>query len=57
MKERAEQIGARLHVSSRAMTGTEVEVSAPGHTAFLDYSAPRRWLRSRRNPVDDCQMR
>jgi signal transduction histidine kinase/ligand-binding sensor domain-containing protein len=40
MRERAEQIGARLHLSSRASTGTELEVSAPAHTAFLDHISP-----------------
>jgi signal transduction histidine kinase len=34
MRERAEQIGARLHVYSRAALGTEVELSVPGHVAF-----------------------
>jgi signal transduction histidine kinase len=34
MRERAEQIGARLHVYSGASGGTEVELSVPGHVAF-----------------------
>jgi signal transduction histidine kinase/ligand-binding sensor domain-containing protein len=34
MRERAEQIGARLQVYSSAMAGTEVELSIPGHVAF-----------------------
>jgi ligand-binding sensor domain-containing protein/signal transduction histidine kinase len=55
MRERAEQIGARLHLSSRAMAGTEVEVSAPAHMAFLDHPT-RRWRwRGRRNPAEDAE--
>jgi len=42
MKERAEQIGARLHVYSSAAGGTEVELSVPGHVAFQDQTR-RRW--------------
>jgi len=34
MKERAEKIGARLKVLSRAGTGTEIELSVPNHIAF-----------------------
>ncbi|HKR22540.1 MAG TPA: sensor histidine kinase [Pyrinomonadaceae bacterium] len=35
MRERAESIGARLRVFSRARAGTEVELSIPGHIAFV----------------------
>jgi signal transduction histidine kinase len=38
MRERAENIGARLKVWSRANSGTEVELLIPGHIAF----APRK---------------
>jgi signal transduction histidine kinase/ligand-binding sensor domain-containing protein len=34
MRERAEQIGGRLKVWSRAAAGTEVELIVPGHVAF-----------------------
>jgi signal transduction histidine kinase len=34
MRERAENIGARLKIRSRAAAGTEVELSVPNHTAF-----------------------
>jgi signal transduction histidine kinase len=34
MRERAERIGARLRLWSRASTGTEVELSVPGNVAF-----------------------
>jgi signal transduction histidine kinase len=34
MRERAENIGARLKLRSRAAAGTEVELSVPNHTAF-----------------------
>jgi signal transduction histidine kinase/ligand-binding sensor domain-containing protein len=46
MRERADSIGARLHVVSRAGAGTEVELSVPGRVAFED--PPRdtlRWFR------------
>ena len=43
MRERAESIGARFRVWSRARAGTEVELSIPSHIAFE--SAPEgRWL-------------
>ena len=35
MRERAENIGARLRVSSRMNAGTEVELSIPAHIAFV----------------------
>ncbi|HEY2963394.1 MAG TPA: sensor histidine kinase [Pyrinomonadaceae bacterium] len=35
MRERAENIGARLRVWSRTNAGTEVELSIPGHIAFV----------------------
>lgn len=46
MRERAERIGARLSVRSRGATGTEVELSIPGHIAFDLQSAnhPRKWF-------------
>ena len=34
MREQADQIGARLRVSSRTALGTEVELCVPGRTAF-----------------------
>lgn len=36
MRERADRIGARLHVFSRVSAGTEVELSVPGRVAFQD---------------------
>lgn len=49
MRERAEMIGARLTVRSRAASGTEVELLVPGHVAFTTQSPRRglRWLRRR----------
>lgn len=44
MRERAEQIGARLQVLSRPDSGTEVELRIPGKVAF-ESSTPRRWFR------------
>jgi signal transduction histidine kinase len=36
MRERAEGIGARLHVMTSASAGTEIELSVPGQIAFQD---------------------
>ncbi|MCI0387824.1 MAG: sensor histidine kinase [Acidobacteria bacterium] len=46
MRERAERIGARLKVRSRATSGTEVELSVPGRVAFLHQPSirPLRWF-------------
>jgi signal transduction histidine kinase len=46
MRERAEGIGARLKVRSRAGAGTEVELSVPSRVAYLNQSPmrPPRWL-------------
>ena len=42
MRERAEQIGAKLVVSSGGGIGTEVDLSIPGHVAYESFSS-RRW--------------
>jgi hypothetical protein len=44
MRERAERIGARMKVWSRAAAGTEVELSVPSHVAFQSSSHARRGL-------------
>jgi signal transduction histidine kinase len=45
MRERADRIGARLHVFSSASAGTEVELDIPGHIAFQGQSDHlRRWF-------------
>jgi len=46
MRERAEGIGARLKVRSRARAGTEVELSVPGQVAYLNQAPmrPQRWF-------------
>jgi signal transduction histidine kinase len=46
MRERAETIGARFNVRSRAMAGTEVELTVPGRIAFQNQvgSFPPRWF-------------
>ena len=52
MRERAEKIGGRLKVWSRAAAGTEVELTVPGHIAFSGpaLAVKRRWwLAWRRN--------
>ena len=60
MRERAERIGARFTVWSRAGAGTEVELLVPGHVAFPDGAAwqppgalARFFGRPRRRAVDD----
>jgi hypothetical protein len=51
MRERADQIGARLHLYSSASAGTVVELSIPGHIAFLDHSNSRlRWFGNHKPP-------
>ncbi len=46
MRERAERIGAKLHVWSSATAGTEVELSVPSQIAFQDQplNGMVRWL-------------
>jgi ligand-binding sensor domain-containing protein/signal transduction histidine kinase len=52
MRERADQIGARLHLYSSASAGTVVELSIPGHIAFLGHSNRRlRWFGNRKPPA------
>lgn len=47
MRERAERIGARLELRSRAGAGTEVELAVPATIAFADdLSVFSRWWRS-----------
>jgi signal transduction histidine kinase/ligand-binding sensor domain-containing protein len=43
MKERSERIGGELRVLSRAVAGTEVELSIPGRIAFKYPSSDRPW--------------
>jgi signal transduction histidine kinase len=46
MRERAERIGARLKVRSRAAAETEVELSVPGYVAFQGQpsKSPLKWF-------------
>jgi signal transduction histidine kinase len=48
MHERAENMGARLKIRSRAAAGTEVELSVPNHSAFEQQPSqrPLGWLES-----------
>ena len=48
MRERAERIGARLHVMSRESAGTEIQLDVPAHLAFLDERPKRKWFGARR---------
>jgi len=56
MRERAEEIGAKLKLWSREGAGTEVELSIPGRIAYeVDSSSRRSWfptLNSRRTNQD-----
>jgi len=48
MRERADQIGARLHLYSRLGAGTQIDLCVPGHIAFQGHA--RRtlpWFRKR----------
>jgi len=56
MRERAERVGGHLRLWSRPGTGTEVELSVPGHVAFRSTTPPglrarlsglTRWWRPR----------
>jgi signal transduction histidine kinase len=46
MRERAEKIGAKLKVLSRAAAGTEIELIVPNYAAFEKQSVnrPRQWF-------------
>ena len=46
MRERAERIGGRLKIRSRAAAGTEVELTVPARVAFQEQAPrfPRRWF-------------
>jgi signal transduction histidine kinase len=45
MRERADRIGAQLHVMSSASAGTEIELSVPGNIAFQDQPGRKlRWF-------------
>jgi len=44
MRERAERIGATLHVWSSAAAGTEVELSIPSHIAFSSSGRAPGWF-------------
>jgi signal transduction histidine kinase/ligand-binding sensor domain-containing protein len=48
MRERAERIGAKLHVMSRESAGTEIQLDVPAHLAFLDERPKRKWFADRR---------
>jgi len=56
IRERAERIGAKLRVLSRAAAGIEIELSVPSHIAYLPRDSDRstRWLSRRyaRKPAD-----
>ncbi len=61
MRERAERIGAKLRVLSRATAGTEIELSVPSHIAYLlrDSDRPVKWfskLRPREANADDSTI-
>lgn len=53
MRERAERIGGKLRILSRAAAGTEVELRVPGHIAYFprESDRPMRWF-SRLHPRD-----
>ena len=51
MRERADRIGARLHVMTSPSAGTEVELSVPSQLAFQDQPVGElKWFGNRRRP-------
>ena len=51
MRERAERIGARLHVMTRESAGTEIQLAVPAHLAFQDERPRKRtWFVRRQRP-------
>ncbi len=55
MRERAERIGAKLHVWSSSAAGTEVELSVPSHVAFQSPGRAPHWfsrLHFRKSPAE-----
>jgi len=56
MRERADRIGAGLHVLTSATAGTEIELSIPARIAFQDVRERRRgWFGPGRAKPDDGQ--
>jgi len=53
MRERAQRIGAQLNLWSRSETGTEVELTVPGATAYQVPSAKSKRFWSRRSSGTD----
>ena len=53
MRERADRIGARLHVFSSATAGTEIQLSVPSHVAFEDQVKRKLKWPGRRQPPRD----
>jgi len=53
MRERAQRIGAQLNLWSRAETGTEVELTVPGATAYQVPGARAKWFWPRRSHGTD----
>ena len=58
MRKRADRIGARLKVRSRATAGTEVELSVPGHIAFQDKPSrnPLKWFTGWMREMPDQEL-
>ena len=53
MRERAQRIGAQLNLWSRSETGTEVELTVPGATAYqVPGARPKRFWSRRSNGTD-----
>lgn len=53
MRERAERIGAQLNLWSRSETGTEVELTVPGATAYQVFDTKPKRFWSRRSSRGD----
>jgi nitrate/nitrite-specific signal transduction histidine kinase len=52
MTERAKAIGGKLEFWSNAESGTEIELSIPGNTAYASTAQGRSWFGRKENSVN-----
>lgn len=56
MRERAERMGAQLEIWSRCDTGTEIQLTVPGKTAYTGKRRNSIWTRLRRPSAADVEQ-
>lgn len=56
MRERAERMGAQLEIWSRCDTGTEIQLTVPGKTAYTGKRRNSIWTRLRRPSATDVEQ-